>query len=152
MKKLFILSILLILLLVTLVNIIGTRKIQKTINRLKEQKISCITVIHNNTKIILTDENIIYEIVNNIDNILTVKQDDLNQSFMRGDTQDVIEFIIITQKKENIKITFAYSYSKELCRISISTESSAKCIYKVINLSEETYMCLVEMINEKNKF
>lgn len=151
MKKLFILSILLILLLVTLVNIIGTRKIQKTINRLKEQKISCVTVIHNNTKIILTDENIIYEIVNNIDNILTVKQDDLNQSFMRGDTQDVIEFIITTKKKENIEISFAYSYSKELCRISISI-SSAKCIYKVINLSEETYMCLVKMVNEKNKF
>lgn len=149
MKKLFIFSILFILFLVTLVDIIAIRKIQKTINSLKEQKISCVTIIYENTKNILTDENTIYAIVNDIDNILTVKQDTLNQSFMRGDTQDVIEFIIINQKKENIKITFAYSYSKELCRISISI-NYAKCIYKVINLPEKTYMRLVKMINKKD--
>ena len=142
MRKLFVFSILLILLLVIIVEVISVSKIQKTINMLKEEHISFVTVIYENKKTILTDENIIYEIVNKIDNILAVKQDVIKQSFTRGDTQDVVEFIITTSKNENIEITFAYSSIKELSRISISA-GSVKYIYKVINLSEEVFKSLV---------
>ena len=150
-KSIFIFSILFILILIIFVDIINIKKTQKAINRLKKEEISFITIIYENKKSILTEnENIMYEIVNIVDNILSVKKDDLNQSFMRGDAQDVIEIIITNKNNTNLEIIFAYSYAKELCRISVSTES-VKNIYKIINLSEETFNNLVSMSTEKNK-
>ena len=150
-KSIFIFSILFILILIIFVDIINIKKTQKAINRLKKEEISFITIIYENKKSILTgNENIMYEIVNIVDNILSVKKDDLNQSFMRGDAQDVIEIIITNKNNTNLEIIFAYSYAKELCRISVSTES-VKNIYKIINLSEETFNNLVAMSTEKNK-
>ena len=150
-KSIFIFSILFILILIIFVDIINIKKTQKAINRLKKEEISFITIIYENKKSILTgNENIMYEIVNMVDNILSVKKDDLNQSFMRGDAQDVIEIIITNKNNTNLEIIFAYSYAKELCRISVSTES-VKNIYKIINLSEETFNNLVAMSTEKNK-
>lgn len=150
-KSIFIFSILFILILIIFVDIINIKKTQKAINRLKKEEISFITIIYENKKNILTgNENIMYEIVNIVDNILSVKKDDLNQSFMRGDAQDVIEIIITNKNNTNLEIIFAYSYAKELCRISVSTES-VKNIYKIINLSEETFNNLVAMSTEKNK-
>ena len=150
-KSIFIFSILFILILIIFVDIINIKKTQKAINRLKKEEISFITIIYENKKSILTEnENIMYEIVNIVDNILSVKKDDLNQSFMRGDVQDVIEIIITNKNNTNLEIIFAYSYAKELCRISVSTES-VKNIYKIINLSEETFNNLVSMSTEKNK-
>jgi hypothetical protein len=150
-KSIFIFSILFILILIIFVDIINIKKTQKAINRLKKEEISFITIIYENKKSILTgNENIMYEIVNIVDNILSVKKDDLNQSFMRGDAQDVIEIIITNKNNTNLEIIFAYSYAKELCRISVSTES-VKNIYKIINLSEETFNNLVSMSTEKNK-
>lgn len=150
-KSIFIFSILFILILIIFVDIINIKKTQKAINRLKKEEISFITIIYENKKSILTEnENIMYEIVNIVDNILSVKKDDLNQSFMRGDAQDVIEIIITNKNNTNLEIIFAYSYAKELCRISVSTES-VKNIYKIINLSEETFNNLVAMSTEKNK-
>jgi hypothetical protein len=148
-KSIFIFSILFILILIIFVDIINIKKTQKAINRLKKEEISFITIIYENKKSILTEnENIMYEIVNIVDNILSVKKDDLNQSFMRGDAQDVIEIIITNKNNTNLEIIFAYSYAKELCRISVSTES-VKNIYKIINLSEETFNNLVAMSTEK---
>ena len=148
-KSIFIFSILFILILIIFVDIINIKKTQKSINRLKKEEISFITIIYENKKSILTgNENIMYEIVNIVDNILSVKKDDLNQSFMRGDAQDVIEIIITNKNNTNLEIIFAYSYAKELCRISVSTES-VKNIYKIINLSEETFNNLVSMSTEK---
>ena len=130
-KSIFIFSILFILILIIFVDIINIKKTQKAINRLKKEEISFITIIYENKKSILTEnENIMYEIVNIVDNILSVKKDDLNQSFMRGDAQDVIEIIITNKNNTNLEIIFAYSYAKELCRISVSTES-VKNIYKI---------------------
>ena len=150
-KSIFIFSILFILILIIFVDIINIKKTQKAINRLKKEEISFITIIYENKKSILTgNENIMYEIVNMVDNILSVKKDDLNQSFMRGDAQDVIEIIITNKNNTNLEIIFAYSYAKELCRISVSTES-VKNIYKIINLPEETFNNLVSMLTEKNK-
>ena len=121
--------------------VFNIHNIKTTIKNIQQNQLYCITVKDNdndNEIVILNSDSNFNEIYEKIFSILMSETEVLEQSFMRGDAQDVKTIIFQTIKDEIIEIRLAYSYTKELCRITVFSQSE-ESIYKIINLPKSIF-------------
>lgn len=141
-RLLFVLIVVFILFLVVLIEVNNVRKTQKIIGSLKNEEINYMTIVYeNNETTITSDDGKFNEKIKKLDEVLFSQTEPIKETFMWGDAQDILKIIITKQNKSNFEITFAYSYTKELCRISVAT-GSVENIFKIVNLSEPDFKSL----------
>ena len=140
MKKcIFIIIIFLILFFSICFDVFNIHNVKRTIKNIQQNQLYSITIKDNDNEIvILNNDSNFNEIYEKIFLILMSETEALEQTFMRGDAQDVKTIILQTIKDEIVEIRLAYSYKKELCRITVFTQSE-ECVYKTIKLPKSSF-------------
>ena len=140
MKKcIFVIIIFLILFFSICFDVFNMHNVKRTIKNIQQNQLYSITIKDNDNEIvILNNDSNFNEIYEKIFLILMSETEALEQTFMRGDAQYVKTIILQTIKDEIVEIRLAYSYKKELCRITVFTQSE-ECVYKTIKLPKSSF-------------